>query len=123
MERLKSVVPDALADLVRQAPLCPEKIVFAWRATVGPAIDRVTEISHSADGTLTVTVADAAWRREVKNSSRLIVDRLARLLGPGVITRLKVGSPDPPRPRRTAGNVPPIPRKRASRKGGTARST
>ncbi len=112
MKRLNQFVPSALADLIRHAPLCPEKVAFAWQAAVGPAIDRVTTAALGEQGTLEVKAADAAWQRELRRSSPLILEKLASLLGPGVVTRLKVLSPDPPRPKRAAGTTPAIPRKR-----------
>ncbi len=114
MKRLNTIVPLALAELIRHAPLCPEKVAFAWQAAVGPAIDRATTAVLGEGGALEVKTTDAAWQRELKRSSPLILERLARLLGPGVVTRLKVVSPDPARPKRAAGRTPAIPRKRKS---------
>ena len=35
---LNSAIPGALAELLRDAPLSPGKVSFAWRAAVGPAL-------------------------------------------------------------------------------------
>ena len=82
-------IPDALAAIVRKAPLTPEKIAFAWRTAVGPSVDRTTSVA--LDGhVLRVRAQNAAWRREVERSAGLIRRRLDALLGPGVIRSLDV---------------------------------
>ena len=42
MRPLTHAVPGALAMLLRDAPLSSGKVSFAWRAAVGPALERVT---------------------------------------------------------------------------------
>jgi predicted nucleic acid-binding Zn ribbon protein len=87
--RADQLIPAVLAEVIRKAPLCPEKVEFAWRAAVGSAIDRVTTVRLDDAGVLHVKAADAPWAREVKRSSRLILKRLETLLGPGVVTKLR----------------------------------
>ena len=82
-------MPDALAEILRKAPLSDEKIAFAWRAAVGAAIDRGTTISLDK-GVLRVRADSAAWRREVERSKTLIRARLDALLGAGVIRSIAV---------------------------------
>jgi hypothetical protein len=82
-------MPDALAAVLRKAPLSDEKIAFAWRTAVGPSVDRVTRIE--LDGTtLRVRARDAQWRREIEHSAGLIRARLDALLGAGVVRGLDV---------------------------------
>lgn len=82
-------MPDALAVVLRRAPLSPEKIAFAWRTAVGPSVDRVTSVQ--LDGaTLRVTAKDAQWRREIEHSAGLIRARMEALLGPGIVRGLDV---------------------------------
>lgn len=90
MIRAARVVPAVLAEVIRKAPLCPEKVEFAWRCTVGPAVDRVTEVHLADGGVLQVTAADIHWAHEIKRSARLITRRLASLLGDGIVVRLEV---------------------------------
>jgi predicted nucleic acid-binding Zn ribbon protein len=87
--RADRLIPAVLAEVIRKAPLCPEKVEFAWRASVGSAMDRVTTVRLDGDGVLQVRALDAHWAREVKRSSRLILKRLEALLGPGVVRKLK----------------------------------
>jgi predicted nucleic acid-binding Zn ribbon protein len=84
MIRADRVLPAVLAEVIRKAPLCPEKVEFAWRAAVGPAVARVTTVRLDERGVLHVSAVDAPWARELKRSSRLILSRLEALLGPGV---------------------------------------
>ena len=82
-------MPDALAAVLRKAPLSDEKIAFAWRAAVGPSVDRVTRVE--LDGTtLRVHARDAQWRREIEHSAGVIRARLEALLGSGIVRGLDV---------------------------------
>jgi len=77
-------MPEALAEILRKAPLNDEKIAFAWRAAVGAAMDRGTTVSLNRN-VLCVRVKDPAWRREVERSETLIRSRLNALLGRGTV--------------------------------------
>ena len=48
MEALPSLLPGAVRTLLRRGPLTQEKLQFAWRLAVGPAIDRVTTVRVTA---------------------------------------------------------------------------
>jgi hypothetical protein len=85
-------MPDALAVMLRKAPLTPEKVAFAWRTAVGPGVNRVTAIELKGT-TLCVRVKDPAWQREIERSAGLIRARLGVLLGEGVVRGLDVTSP------------------------------
>ena len=74
------LIPTALAEILRKAPLTPEKVAFAWRSAVGPAVDNATTIELRG-GVLYVQTRDASWQREVERSAGLIRSRLATLLG------------------------------------------
>ena len=82
------VIPAVLAELLRKAPMCAEKVEFAWRAAVGPAVARVTTVSLDDDGVLHVKVDQAHWLTEVRRSSKLILARLESMLGPGVVKKI-----------------------------------
>ena len=88
MIRAHHIIPAVLSDVIRKAPLCPEKVDFAWRAAVGPAVERMTKVRLDDRGVLHVA-ADAQWGREVKRSSKLILARLAELLGDGVVKKIR----------------------------------
>lgn len=90
MIRAGRVIPAVLAEVIRKAPLCPEKVDFAWRSAVGGALARATNVRLDDRGVLHVMATDAQWAREVKRSSRLILSRLAPLLGPGVAKKIQV---------------------------------
>ena len=82
-------MPDALAAVLRRAPLTPEKVAFSWRTAVGPAVDKVTSIALR-DGVLHVRAKDATWQREIERSAALIRSRLDSLLGEDVVRYIKV---------------------------------
>ena len=82
-------MPAALAAVLRRAPLTPEKVAFAWRTAVGPAVDRATTVELKGR-VLHVRANDAAWQREVERSAALIRTRLATLLGDDIVRGLDV---------------------------------
>jgi hypothetical protein len=82
-------MPDALAAILRKAPLTPEKVAFAWRAAVGPAVDKVTTIELQGK-VLHVRTKDAAWQREVERSMGIVRSRMETLLGKGVVGDIRV---------------------------------
>jgi hypothetical protein len=64
-------------------------VEFAWKAAVGPALQRVTTVR--LDGTeLVIAAASRDWAREVRRATPVILARLGTLLGPGIVTRLNV---------------------------------
>lgn len=80
---------DALASVLRKAPLSDDKVAFAWRTAVGASVARATSVR--LDGyTLRVRVKDAQWQREIERSAALIRARLDALLGAGVVRGLDV---------------------------------
>lgn len=89
---VQQLLPDALAAVLQKAPLSPEKVAFAWRAAVGPAVDKVTSV-ELRDRRLYVRPKDAAWRREIERSAGLIRARLDALLGEGVVKSIEVSPP------------------------------
>jgi hypothetical protein len=82
-------MPDALATVLRRAPLTPEKIAFSWRTAVGPAVDKVTSV-ELRNSVLHVRTKDATWQREIERSATLIRSRLDSLLGEDVVRYIKV---------------------------------
>ena len=87
-------VPTVVAKLLQRQPLTHAKVAFAWRAAVGPAVARTTDVSLR-HGTIEVRASDPHWRREIARSADLIADRLAALLGRNVVKRIVVISPGP----------------------------
>lgn len=91
-----------LAAVIKKAPLTDEKVAFAWRTAVGPAVAGASEIVLDA-GTLRVRARDRSWQREIERSTAIIRARLDDLLGKGVVRALDVTSAAAS----TAGSRPP----------------
>ena len=89
MRPLSHALPGALAELLRETPLSPGKVSFAWRAAVGPAMERVTSVRLEGC-TLVVDAAGAQWAREVSRSAGVILRRVQTLLGPDVVAGISV---------------------------------
>ena len=92
MQPLTQALPGALAELLREAPLSPGKVSFAWRAAVGTQVGRVTSVLLE-DRTLIVEPVDATWAREITRSSPVILTRLQALLGRDTVSRILVRDP------------------------------
>ncbi len=92
MRPLSQALPGALAELLRDAPLSPGKVNFAWRAAVGARVERVTAVRLEG-GVLVVEAASAQWAHEITRSSPLILARLKMLLGRDPISRIVVREP------------------------------
>ena len=86
---VQAFLSDAVADVIRKAPMSQDKVEFAWRTAVGAAVDRVTNV-RLAGTVLQVHAESAAWRREIEHSAALIRTRLESLLGPGIVRGLNV---------------------------------
>ena len=82
-------MPDALAAILRRAPLTEDKVAFAWRAAVGAAVANATAIELS-DGRLRVRAREPAWGLEIERSAVVIRTRLNALLGHGVVRYIDV---------------------------------
>ena len=82
------VMPAVLAEVIRKAPLTDEKVAFAWRLAVGPAVDKATTVRLSSTGTLHVSAESPAWIDAVRKSAGLIRSRLAHYLGEHAVTQI-----------------------------------
>ena len=89
MNPIISVVPGAIAALLRDAPLSAGKVTFAWNAVVGPALQRATAV-HLENGVLLVDASSPQWAREVARSTPIILRRLKHLLGETTVTQITV---------------------------------
>lgn len=91
---ISAFMPEAVAAMLRNAPLTSDKVAFAWRTAVGPAVDKATRV-ELRDGVLHVGARDRTWKREVERSTAIIRTRLEALLGPDVIRDVVVTADSP----------------------------
>lgn len=87
---VKQLTPSVVTELLRQQPLSPAKVGFAWRTAAGPALARAATAELREDGTIVVRTTTAAWAKEVERSRALLLTRMQEMLGPDVATRLAV---------------------------------
>ena len=88
MIKANQVMPAVVAEVVRKAPLTDEKVAFAWRLAVGPALGKATSVRLAADGTLHVTADAKAWNDSIRASIGMIRSRLSHYLGDDVVKRI-----------------------------------
>ncbi len=93
MEPLQQAIPGVLVQLLRNAPLSPEKVTFAWRVAVGPAMARAAAAKVVGEGVVEVECDDDHWKREIRRSLPIIKERLTALLGADVVQKIKVPAP------------------------------
>jgi hypothetical protein len=86
---LSHAIPAALTEMLRAQPLSDGKITFAWRAAVGPALERVTSVKL-AGRVLLVDTAGVLWSREIMRQSPIILRRLQAFLGPHIVETIEV---------------------------------
>ena len=87
------VARDALAGVLRRAPMCPEKVALAWQMSVGTAVAQAVLAVAFDDGVLRVTARDAPWRNEIERSAALVRRRVNGLLGTATVRELRVTLP------------------------------
>ena len=92
MEPIIRAMPGALVALLRGSPLSPGKVDFAWKAAVGPALQRTTAVRLEGQ-VLLVDATSAQWGREVTRAAHTILPRLQTLLGVDVVTAITVRPP------------------------------
>jgi hypothetical protein len=86
--KANKVMPAVVADVIRKAPLSDEKVAFAWRLAVGPAVAKATKVRLDDKGTLHVSAEAPAWLDGVRQSVGLIRSRLAHYLGDDAVKRI-----------------------------------
>jgi predicted nucleic acid-binding Zn ribbon protein len=89
VQPLTNGMPGALVELLRGSPLSDGKVTFAWKAAVGPAIERVTHVKLERR-VLLVETASAQWSKEIMRGSAMILRRLQSLLGADTVERIEV---------------------------------
>lgn len=107
MDHASRVLPAVLATAIRQAPLTPEKVSFAWRAAGGAAIARVTDVALGDGGVLVVQARDPQWAQEVHRLRHDLLRQLESWLGAGVVAKIEIAGGATRRPRRTSLRAAP----------------
>jgi hypothetical protein len=90
MEAVSITATHTVRDLLRNQPLSPAKVVFAWKFAAGPALARSASAEWSTDGTLRLRARGATWKREIDRAKPILADRLAFLLGVDVVRKIVV---------------------------------
>ena len=86
--KANQVMPRVVAEVIRKAPLTDEKVAFAWRLAVGPALGKSTRVRLAEDGTLYVRAESQAWIDSIRASVGMIRSRLAHYIGETAVKRI-----------------------------------
>ena len=83
MEPIRSGLRNIMRDLMRAQP-AEEAVILAWPIVCGKDVAARTNPTAFVEGSLTVEVADAAWRTQLISLAPRYVAAFAELLGPMV---------------------------------------
>jgi predicted nucleic acid-binding Zn ribbon protein len=86
--RSLSLPLDTLQDMLAPRTLLAD-VQRVWPRAVGPAIAAEAIPRAERGGVLTVSCSAAVWAQELDLMGPSIVDRLAELIGPGKVQRLR----------------------------------
>jgi predicted nucleic acid-binding Zn ribbon protein len=85
---------DALAKVGKELGLAPgdahHTLDARWSEVVGNDVAAHARLVSVRDGTLTVAVDDPIWATQLRYLEPAIVTRATALLGPGIVTGMKV---------------------------------
>jgi predicted nucleic acid-binding Zn ribbon protein len=85
---------DALAKVGAEFGLAPGDahgtLDTRWREVMGDDVAAHARLVSVRDGTLTVAVDDPIWATQLRYLETVVVTRATALLGPGVVTRMRV---------------------------------
>jgi predicted nucleic acid-binding Zn ribbon protein len=90
MHAVQQISMDVVRHLLSGQPTTAAKVAFAWQFAAGAALARNGSPEWRNDGTLRVRAKSAAWQRELAFSRAVILERMAEILGRGVVTRIVV---------------------------------
>ena len=57
--KANQVMPAVVAEVIRKAPLTDEKVAFAWRLAVGPAVAKATSVRLGEDAVKRISYPEA----------------------------------------------------------------
>ena len=89
MQPIRDTAMEALRELMNSQPTTAAKVMFAWRLAAGPAMARAARAVWTG-GTLRLSPADPAWRRELLRARPMLLDRLRHWLGAEVIQAIVI---------------------------------
>jgi predicted nucleic acid-binding Zn ribbon protein len=94
---LSAAIDGLLSDHGWQTAAAVGSVFGRWDQIVGPEVAAHTRPSHFADGELVVAADSTAWATQVRLLAADLVRRLNAELGDGMVRRVIVRGPAPPR--------------------------
>lgn len=96
VENLHSILGREIRKQGWQKPLASGWIMGQWAEIVGADIANHTKIEMVKDTTLFITCDSTAWATNLRLIQRRILQTIADMIGPNIITQLKIFGPKPP---------------------------
>jgi hypothetical protein len=93
MHSLQQTSMTVVRRLLSEQPTTAAKVAFAWQVAAGAALARNGSPEWRGDGTLRVRAKSGAWHRELALSRSVVLERMAEILGRGVVTHIVVREP------------------------------
>jgi predicted nucleic acid-binding Zn ribbon protein len=93
MHTLQLISTDVVRHLLSGQPTTAAKVAFAWQVAAGAALARNGSPEWRGDGTLRVRAKNVAWHRELTLNRGVVLERMAEVLGRGVVTHIVIREP------------------------------
>ncbi|HEY6358844.1 MAG TPA: DciA family protein [Vicinamibacterales bacterium] len=93
MQTLQETSMTVVRRLLSEQPTTAAKVVFAWQVAAGVPLARNGLPEWRGDGTLRVRAKSGAWHRELASSRGVVLERMAEILGRGVVTHIVIREP------------------------------
>jgi hypothetical protein len=84
------------AELGLAEPRVHARLVAAWSDIVGPTLGAHSRVRALRDGVLEIVVDSPAWATELRYLADDLIQRVSRLVGPGVVTAVRASVDVPP---------------------------
>ncbi|MFH0926323.1 MAG: DUF721 domain-containing protein [bacterium] len=99
MNSIGSVLEDALRELKYNTKLKEHLVLEVWDEVVGEYIAKQTQPESIRDNKLFVRVSTLAWIRQLESLKQMIVERLNRRVGKGVLKEVQFSLGEIPSPK------------------------
>ncbi|MDK6566751.1 DciA family protein [Corynebacterium pyruviciproducens] len=96
VENFNSILGREIKKQGWQKPLAAGWIMGQWPSVVGHDIAAHTKIEMVKGSTLFITCDSTAWATNLRLMQRRILQTIAEMIGPNIITQLKIFGPKPP---------------------------
>ena len=89
MQRLKTVIKEAVKETGIEKALKQESAVFLWEEVVGKTVSTVTEAKKVENGILLIKTQSPTWRQELYMQKEEILNKINKKIGSRTIKEIR----------------------------------